>query len=74
MPRKNIGTKADGSRKKVKKSLDDNGNIDIITLKKRDAGKVPLRINSNTIILVKPENCNREYAEEYISKLTTVTY
>jgi hypothetical protein len=67
MPRKNIGTKADGSRKQVKKGLDENGDTTLIKeLKKRDAGKVPLRIDHNTIILVLPENNNKEYAERYL--------
>ena len=31
---------------------------------KTDRNKVALRLNSKTIILVDPENCNEEYAEE----------
>jgi hypothetical protein len=31
---------------------------------KTDRNKVALRLNSKTIILVNPENCNEEYAEE----------
>lgn len=38
--------------------------VDTTKREKVDRKKVPLRLNSRTIILVKPENCNEEYAEE----------
>lgn len=31
----------------------------------REKNLVPLRISKTTVILVKPENCNEEYAENY---------
>lgn len=39
--------------------------------KLRDArmGKLPLRINSRTVILVKPENRNAEYAKKVQNKM-----
>lgn len=38
-----------------------NGQI----IQSKDEGKKSLRIDRNTVILVKPENCNQEYAEYY---------
>ena len=32
---------------------------------RREESLMPLRISRNTVILVKPEKCNEEYAEKY---------
>lgn len=42
-------------------------------VKRRDKQlkKVPLRIDHRTIILVKPKNCNKAYAEEVKHKFET---
>lgn len=37
--------------------------VDTTKREKVDKNKLPLRLNSKTIILVNPENCNEEYAE-----------
>lgn len=37
-------------------------------MKQRDRGKVTLRINSKTVIMVNPENCNAEYARKMNKK------
>lgn len=51
-------------------SSEENGDITILKdLKKRDNGKVPLRIDNNTIILVSPENRNEAYVKRYLEKL-----
>ena len=47
--------------------------INIEKLRQRDAGKVPLRLNANTIILVKPQNCNAKYASQRIKKLGLIS-
>ena len=52
----------------MKKELADyrvNGKHDIEKLRKSDKGKVTLRINNNTIILVAKEKNNPEYANFY---------
>lgn len=70
MPRKNLGLNANGTKKPSKQSPSKNPDeINLKAAKAKDAGKVPLRINSNTIIMVKPENRNREYAEQYAQTL-----
>jgi hypothetical protein len=60
--------------KRVKKELIDpevNGKFhhSIELCLQRDHGKKTLRVNRNTIILVKPEKCNQTYAKEYIEKI-----
>ena len=35
----------------------------------RETGKVPLRVNSQTIIMVHKHNRNKKYADEYLKKL-----
>ncbi len=35
----------------------------------RETGKVPLRVNSKTIIMVHKHNRNKKYADEYLKKL-----
>lgn len=37
-------------------------------MKRRDQGKVPLRINFKTVIMVTPENCTPEYAQQMNKK------
>lgn len=59
------------------KKADNNvqGIIDMKRLalaKERDKDKVPLRIDSKTIIYVKPENATKEYAEQFLGKCNKV--
>ena len=42
--------------------------------KKREKGLVPLRIDKTTVILVKPENANPEYAAAYDAKVRKNRY
>ena len=66
MPRKNIGLTAGGQRKEKKATLTHNDmDINIQEVRQIDSGKVSLRIDNKTMILVKPENNTKEYAEQY---------
>ena len=70
MPRKNIGMHASGAKKEPKKGMNENAHhVDMKAVRVLDKGKVPLRVNSNTIILVKPENRNSEYGQDYLSRV-----
>ena len=42
--------------------------------KKREKGLVPLRIDKTTVILVRPENANPEYAAAYDAKVHKTRY
>ena len=42
--------------------------------RKREKGLVPLRIDKTTVILVKPENANPEYAAAYDAKVRKNRY
>ena len=42
--------------------------------KKREKGLVPLRIDKTTVILVRPENANPEYAAAYDAKVRKNRY
>lgn len=56
----------------MKKEIADlrvNGKCDMHEVRKTDKGKVSMRINSNTVILVKPENATDDYKEEYKLKI-----
>lgn len=61
MPPKRQNTNAPDSSK--------NGNIvnEIDKVREETKNRVTLRIDRNTVILVKPENCNAEYAQKYKS-------
>lgn len=51
-----------------KPSVDENSkglNEKIINYYRHEESLMPLRISRNTVILVKPEKCNEEYAEKY---------
>lgn len=45
--------------------------IELKELRKKDKGKVLLRINATTQILVEKENCTKEYAEQYAKLINT---
>lgn len=62
MPRKSEGLTAEGQRRPQEADISKNGSIDLEELRRRDKGKVCLRINANMLILVPPENKNEEYA------------
>lgn len=66
MPRKNIGLTADGEKRKPKLDTKVNGKMNLEAVKANEKAKVTLRIDSKTIILVSPENCNKEYAKQYL--------
>lgn len=70
MPRKNEGLTAEDQKRPQKADISKNGSIDLEELRKRDRGKVSLRIDANTVILVSPENKNEEYAEKFRIKIT----
>lgn len=58
--------------KKIKVDSKTNGTINLHKIEKaknRDKKRVPLRIDSKTIILVKPENKTPEYKEKYKATL-----
>ncbi len=42
--------------------------------RKRESGLVPLRVDGKTVILVKPENANPEYAAAYDAKVRKNRY
>ena len=51
-----------------KPSVDENSkglNEKISKYYRHEESLMPLRISRNTVILVKPEKCNEEYAEKY---------
>lgn len=51
-----------------KPSVDENSkglNEKIRKYYRHEESLMPLRISRNTVILVKPEKCNKEYAEKY---------
>ena len=51
-----------------KPSVDENStglNEKIRKYYRHEESLMPLRISRNTVILVKPEKCNEEYAEKY---------
>lgn len=41
-------------------------------MRKRDKGKVCLRIDANTVILVSPENKNEEYAARFRNRIESL--
>lgn len=69
MSRKSEGLTAEGQKRPKKADISKNGSIDLEELRKRDKGKVSLRIDANTVILVSPENKNEEYAERFRIKI-----
>lgn len=63
--------------KRVKKELIDtevNGKFhdSIERCLQRDSSKVTLKANRNTFILVTPENCNEQYAKEYLHRIEII--
>lgn len=48
MPRKNEGLTAEGQKRPQKADISKNGSINLEELRKRDKGKVSLRIDANT--------------------------
>lgn len=62
-----------GNIKPEKQDTRKNGVCNIEKLRKRDKGKIPLRIDDRTTICVKPCNCNKEYAEAYREKMNKIT-
>lgn len=65
MSKTNRGGQTAGVLRPEKESLSDNGTIDMQALRLRDHGKVPLQINRTLTILVQPQNCTQQYAEQY---------
>ena len=57
--------------KEIKKYtlFENSARVDLEKLRKRDLKKVPLRLNDKTVVLVKPHNCNAEYAAQKIKQL-----
>lgn len=49
MPRKNEGLTAEGQKRPQKADISKNGSINLEELRKRDKGKVSLRIDANTV-------------------------
>jgi hypothetical protein len=68
MPRKNLGLMADGSKKKVKIDLTQNGAVDLAMKIESEKRLYKLRIDSKTVILVPKEKCNPDYAKEFQEK------
>lgn len=54
-------------KKKVDSSV--NGSCNLLDIKEREIGKVQLRIDRNTIILVDKKNKNEKYKEAYKNKI-----
>ena len=72
MPRKNKGLTAKGEVKKPKpdsKCKSECSN-ELNEAKKNDKGKVSLFIKPALYIMVTPENCNKEYAANYLKMIT----
>lgn len=65
MPRKTTIQTTEGKKRARKLDLSKNGNVDKQKLKALERGKMKLRIDERTIILVTPEKCTPEYAEQY---------
>mgnify|MGYP000755363899 FL=1 len=72
MPRKSEGLTAEGHKRPKKADISKNGSIDLEELRKRDKGKVSLRIDANTVILVSPENKNEEYAARFRNRIESL--
>ena len=69
MPRKNEGLTAEGQKRPQKADISKNGSINLEELKKRDKGKVCVRIDAYTVILVSPENKNEDYAARFRKRI-----
>lgn len=63
MPRRADKYTADGKPRHKKINTRENGYVDLVGLKKREKGKLPLRINKSLVLLVTPDKCNEAYAE-----------
>jgi hypothetical protein len=71
MPRVNV-IRREEKVKRGERKLDPKTNpesIRIEEVKQMNKGKVPLRVNDKTIIMVSPENRNAEYAHSYRERL-----
>lgn len=74
MPRKNKYLTAEGKKQPQKIDISKNGVFNLDELKRRDNGKVLLRIDKNTVILVSPENKNEQYADAYRQRMERAKY
>lgn len=72
MPRKKEGMTAEGQKRPKKADISKNGSIDLEELRKRDEGKVLLRIDANTMILVSPENKNEGYVARFRNRIESL--
>jgi hypothetical protein len=75
MPQLNRTGRKASNKRKPKESLQDSPAISEIqqainSAKASDSGKVPLRVNRNTIILVKPEHNKQEYINNYQERIS----
>lgn len=69
MPRKNKGLTVKGEKKEPKIDIKANNiHIDIEAVQAVEKTKVPLRISDKLLIMVLPENCNPEYAKDYLER------
>lgn len=68
MPRKNLGLMADGSKKKVKIDLNQNGAVDLAMKIESERRLYKLRIDLKTVILVPKEKCNPDYARKFLER------
>lgn len=58
-----------GIKRPTKRSNSENGDFDLEKVKSMQVGKKSLRIDSKTVILVRPEKCNKEYREFYKQRM-----
>lgn len=58
-----------GIKHPTKRSNAENGDFDLEKVKSMQVGKTSLRIDSKTVILVRPEKCNEEYRLRYESQM-----
>ena len=65
MPRKATIQTAEGKKRPTKLDLSKNGKVDKQKLNSIERGTMKLRIDERTTILVAPEKCTPEYAEQY---------
>ena len=60
---------ATGIKRHTKRSNAENGDFDLEKVKSMQVGKKSLRIDSKTVILVRPEKCNEKYAFDYKQRM-----
>lgn len=74
MSRKKLELTAEGAKRPKKLSETENGAYDLEALRKREKGKVALRLDRSLIIVVDPKNNNEQYAAESRKKLRVGIY